>query len=194
MVNTAGFSNQGFSFSFGFRRPDKNLFPVNPYTGAPPFGISAPRHAFHPRGVVRFSTEIHGVLEARGFPEILNPVVTRVPIFVVQMAAREISKSKRPRNPMSQMVMTLYSEDQIPIRPPRPRLPRFSSLKPRSLPSEGSGRRFIVQFISEDLKRRIHSKKKGQQREVRNRYWPYRNCFRNLWHESHFVPPQFSLN
>lgn len=31
-------------------------------------------------------------------------------------------------------------------------------------------------------------KEKGQQREVRNRYWPTRDCSRILWHESHFAP------
>src|SRR5581483_11719528 len=63
---------------------------------APKTGLTAERNAFVSRGIRRKSAGILHVLRCRRGPQISNSVVVRVPVRVIELAARPDTVDKKP--------------------------------------------------------------------------------------------------
>lgn len=187
------FANCECGIVFGIEMLSKNHSLVLFHIGHPRATLLVPAHPFIPRGIVRPHACIHGVFRTSSQPKVSDSVIRGVPVYVVHETLRKLTIGIQPSESVSQIVPLINMEIDANVpssdgrscgRSHKPRDTTTSGVKPPTPPSENPGVRVVKEHLHEHRLGKFvsfhRSKVKGQQREVRNRYWPCRDFSREL--------------
>ena len=165
--------------------------------GFPALSMFRPAHSFDSRGVVGPHSGVHRVLRASSFTQISKPIILSVPVDVVYEMCWKLPVNVEPCQTVSGVNVSQNKNHKVSILTDS----SCGFSKELRCPAtyfntqEHSSFWTVVEVVFDHFLRQVISriklhgiKSKGQQREVRDRYWPNRDCSRNLWLESHFAP------
>lgn len=156
----------------------KDLPPTYTYVGSPDLSFWAPAHAFHSRFIEGAFAPIEEIKGLARKTEIRDRVIGRVPIYMVNTCRRNLTRLVEPCQPVSPDKLIENADNDITIRCQTSCGVPFSTVSAAMFSVSENTSYWIVfkkphqVFVSKG--QFFHrSKAKGQQREVRNRYWPF---------------------